>query len=710
MSKIKTIEMDFGEGKKLGLETGRVARQAAGSVIVKIGDTMVMATVSYAETQRPGINFMPLLVDYEEKLYAAGKIPGGFFKREGRPSEKAILTARLIDRSIRPLFPKGLRNDVQVVITPLSVDQENPPDVPAIVAASAALSIAGVPFAGPLGACRIAKIGDQYITNPVIDQMKESDLDIVIVGTKDKIMMIEAGVKQLSEEVMMEACKLALSHIKKMVEVQEKFMKEVGVTKVEFEMYVPLPEIEKFVVSNAQDKIKKALAITDREKQNDALDKIREELKETAKTASAEIAKLVTERPHDIGEVIDKIEKKIVREMVIKDGKRVDGRKADELRDLNFEVGILPRAHGSGLFSRGTTQVLTVLTLGAAGEEQIIDGLNVEDETKRYMHHYNFPAFSVGEVRPIRGPGRREIGHGALAEKALVPVLPSEEKFPYTIRLVSEVLSSNGSTSMASTCGSTLALLDAGVPLEKPVAGISIGLITDGDKAVTLIDIQGLEDHLGDMDFKVTGTDKGITAIQLDIKIHGLTLEIVKKALDQAKDTRLKILKEMAKVIGKPREELSKYAPRITSIQINPEKIGLVIGPGGKNIKKIVEETGVQIDINDDGQVLITSADPVGAKKAEKIIKQLTMEINVGDVFFGKVMRIMAFGAFVEMVPGKDGLVHISQIAPQRIAKVEDKVNIGDEVWVKVIEVDEKGRVNLSMKAVTEEDKKRCIN
>lgn len=709
MSKVQKIEMDYGDGKKLTIETGRVAQQAAGSVILRVGDTMVLVTTTYAQTKRPGINFMPLLIDFEEKLYAAGKIPGGFFKREGKPSEKAILSARVVDRSIRPLFPKDLRNDIQVVITPLSVDQENPPDILGIIGASQALVLSGVPFKGPIGAVRIAKDGDKFIVNPTVEQIAASDFEIVIAGTEDKILMIEAGINQLSEEVVLKACELALKHIKEMVKTQNKFAKQVGVEKVEFEMYAPKPEIEKFVQKEAQDKIKKALLITDKEKRSEELAKISEAVAEKAK-ADAALAKLIDENPHDIGEVIEKIEKKIVREMIIKDGKRIDGRKLDELRELNFEVGTLPRAHGSGIFTRGTTQVLTVVTLGAAGEEQIIDGLNVDEETKRYMHHYNFPAFSVGEVRPMRGPGRREIGHGALAEKALIPVLPPEEKFPYTIRLVSEVLSSNGSTSMASTCGSTLALMDAGVPIETPVAGISIGLVTEGNKAVTLTDIQGLEDHLGDMDFKVTGTNKGITAIQLDVKIDGLTLDTVKKTLAQAKATRLKILDGMKKVIEKPRAELSEYAPRITSIKINPEKIGVVIGPGGKMIKKITEETGVQIDIEEDGTVLVTSSDPVGSKKAVKIIEQLTMEIKRGDVFFGKVVRILPFGAFVEMVPGKDGLVHISQIAQKRIAKVEDAVNIGDEVWVKVQEVDDMGRYNLTMKAVTEEDKKHQKN
>ncbi|MFA5875709.1 MAG: polyribonucleotide nucleotidyltransferase [Candidatus Margulisiibacteriota bacterium] len=707
MTEIKKLEIDLGEGKILSLETGRVARQAGGSVIVRLGDTMVLATATFAETQRPGINFMPLLVDYEEKLYAAGKIPGGFFKREGKPSERAILTARLIDRSIRPLFPTGLRNDVQVVITPLSVDQENPPDILAIIGASTALMLAGVPFAGPLGAVRIAKLGERLVADPMVDQMKESVLDLVVSGTGKKIVMIEAGAEQVSEEDVLKSCNLALAKIGEIVKFQRKFIDMVGAEKVAFKLYAPHAEIEKFVVAAAEDKIKKALTITDREKQMAEMKIISDHLAEVSKTGDATLANLVKEYPFDIAEVMDNLEKKIMRDMVMRKGQRADGRKAEDIRPLHFEVGVLPRAHGSGIFTRGSTQVLTVVTLGSAGEEQILDGLSAEEETKRYMHHYNFPAFSVGEVRPLRGPGRREIGHGALAERALIPVLPDNLVFPYTIRLVSEVLSSNGSTSMASTCGSTLALMDAGIPIETPVTGISIGLITEGDKAVTLTDIQGLEDHLGDMDFKVAGSSRGITAIQLDVKIDGLTMEIVERTLTQAKVARLKILDEMLKIISAPRTDLSIYAPRITILKINPEKIGLVIGPGGKTIKKIIEETGAQIDIEDDGRVLITSNDPEGAKRAFDIISQMTMEINPGDVFFGKVVRLMAFGAFVEMVPGKDGLVHISQISPQRIARVEDAVKLGDEVWVKVMEIDDMGRYNLSMKAVTEEDKKK---
>ncbi|MFA4859055.1 MAG: polyribonucleotide nucleotidyltransferase, partial [Candidatus Margulisiibacteriota bacterium] len=545
------------------------------------------------------------------------------------------------------------------------------------------------------------------VADPMVDQMKESVLDLVVSGTGKKIVMIEAGAEQVSEEDVLKSCNLALAKIGEIVKFQRKFIDMVGAEKVAFKLYAPHAEIEKFVVAAAEDKIKKALTITDREKQMAEMKIISDHLAEVSKTGDATLANLVKEYPFDIAEVMDNLEKKIMRDMVMRKGQRADGRKAEDIRPLHFEVGVLPRAHGSGIFTRGSTQVLTVVTLGSAGEEQILDGLSAEEETKRYMHHYNFPAFSVGEVRPLRGPGRREIGHGALAERALIPVLPDNLVFPYTIRLVSEVLSSNGSTSMASTCGSTLALMDAGIPIETPVTGISIGLITEGDKAVTLTDIQGLEDHLGDMDFKVAGSSRGITAIQLDVKIDGLTMEIVERTLTQAKVARLKILDEMLKIISAPRTDLSIYAPRITILKINPEKIGLVIGPGGKTIKKIIEETGAQIDIEDDGRVLITSNDPEGAKRAFDIISQMTMEINPGDVFFGKVVRLMAFGAFVEMVPGKDGLVHISQISPQRIARVEDAVKLGDEVWVKVMEIDDMGRYNLSMKAVTEEDKKK---
>jgi len=705
---IKTVELALSDGRTLSLETGRVAKEAGGSVIVRLGDTMVLAAATVAGTPRQGIDFFPLLVDFEEKLYAVGKIPGGFFKREGRPTEKAILTARKVDRPIRPMFPEGFLNDVQIVVTPLSFDQENPPDALAIIGASAALSISEIPFEGPIAGVRVAKINDQFIVNPTTSQMKESILDLVVAGNKDSISMIEAGGEEVSEEDVLSAIKAGHEVIKEIIKLQEKLVAQAGKPKIKVELYKIDEEIKKFVYDKAEKQIEAALRITDKDKQTDELRKIQEELKSAAES-DPKMAELFKAHPFDHKKVVEEIEYDVMRHLILNEGKRADGRGPTDIRPISCELGVLPRTHGSAIFSRGETQVLTVATLGAPGEEQILEGLDVEETEKRFLHHYNFPAFSVGEVRPLRGPGRREIGHGALAERAILPVLPPEEKFPYTLRLVSEVLGSNGSTSMASTCGSTLALMDAGVQIEAPVAGISIGLITDDNKAVTITDIQGLEDHLGDMDFKVTGTRKGITAIQVDIKIKGLSYEIINQALKQAKEGRMHILDIMEKAIAKPRAELSPYAPRIITFKINPEKIGMVIGPGGKNIKAIIEETGVQIDINDDGTVNITTADSAAAEAAKKRIDAITFEPKVGDVFSTKVVRIMNFGAFVELPGGKDGLVHISQISQSRIAKVEDALKIGDPVIVKVVEIDDMGRINLTLRGVTEEDKKRAI-
>jgi polyribonucleotide nucleotidyltransferase len=705
---IKKVELKLADGRVLSLETGRVAREAGASVIIRLGDTMVLAAATMAATPREGIDFFPLLVDYEEKLYAAGRIPGGFFKREGRPSEKAILTSRKIDRPIRPMFPEGFRNDVQIVVTPLSVDQENAPDILAIIGASAALSISEIPFDGPLAAVRVAKVGDQYIVNPTSTQMKESDLDLVIAGNNDSISMIEAGADQVSEADMMAAMKAGHVVIKQLIALQLELVKQAGQPKIKVACHEIDPKLEKLIRDKSSAKIEAALKIADKDKQNEEVKKIIEEIKESTKS-DAVLAEQVAKSTADIKKVIEEIEYEAMRRMILKDGKRVDGRGPKDIRQIGCELGFLPRAHGSAIFSRGQTQVLTVVTLGSAGEGQRIEGLDLEDTKKRYMHHYNFPAYSVGEVRPLRGAGRREIGHGALAEKALLPVIPSEEAFPYTIRLVSEVLGSNGSTSMASTCGSTLALMDAGVKIESPVAGISVGLITEGDKAVTITDIQGVEDHLGDMDFKVTGTRKGITAIQVDIKIKGLSFDIIDRALNQAKDGRNYILDKMEETIKAPRAELSPYAPRVISFKIDPEKIGAVIGPGGKMIRSITEETGVQIDIEDDGTVLITTADAEAAKIAKKKIDELTFSPQEGDVFRGPVVRLMPFGAFVELPGGKDGLVHISQLAERRVAKVEDVVKMGDMVVVKVMEIDDMGRINLTMSHVTDEDKKHIF-
>jgi polyribonucleotide nucleotidyltransferase len=705
---IKKVELDLGGGRILSLETGRVAREAGGSVIVRLGDTMVLATATMASTPREGIDFFPLLVDFEEKLYAAGRIPGGFFKREGRPSEKAILTSRKVDRPIRPMFPEGFRNDVQIVVTPLSVDQENAPDILAIIGASAALSISEIPFEGPIAGVRVAKLKGQFIVNPTLAQMKESELDLVIAGTRDAISMIEAGAEEVSETDVMEALKAGHKVIKEIIALQEKLMQEAGQSKVAVEVYQSSEKLKQLVHKLAKEKIENALLIKDNDRQAEEMKKIQAEIKKAAE-ADKELAELILKHASDIKTAIEEIEYDFMRRLILDQGKRLDGRSAKEIRSISCEIGVLPRTHGSAIFTRGQTQVLTVATLGSAGEGQRIEGLDPEETEKRYMHHYNFPAYSVGEVRPMRSAGRREIGHGALAERALLSVIPSEEAFPYTIRLVSEVLGSNGSTSMASTCGSTLALMDAGVKIEAPVAGISVGLITEGSKAVLITDIQGVEDHLGDMDFKVTGTRKGITAIQVDIKIKGLSMEIIQQALEQAKEGRCFILDKMEAVIKNPRAELSPYAPRVISFKINPEKIGAVIGPGGKNIRKIIEDTGVQIDIEDDGTVLITTADAEAARMAKARVDEITFEPKPGDVFYGKVMRIMPFGAFVEITPGKEGLVHISEISPKRIAKVEDVLKIGDEACVKLVEIDDMGRYNLSMRAVTEEDKKRAL-
>lgn len=693
---IKKVEIDF-DGKTLSLETGRVAREAGGAVIVRLGDTMVLATATASELPKESVDFFPLTVDFEEKLYAAGKIPGGFFKREGRPTEKAILTSRLVDRPIRPLFPENFRNEVQIVVTPLSVDQDNAPDVLGMIGASTALTLSEIPFMGPAGAARVGLVEGKLVLNPTSEQMEKSELDIVVAGTKDAVMMVEAGADEVSEEVILEAIELAHRRIKDIIKLQEELAKLAGKPKMEVKLYEPNKDIEKYVKDFASKRISAALEITDKDKQSDELKKIEQETIESIK--DEKLAALVKERPFDVKAIIKSIEKKFVRDMIINKNIRPDGRRLDEIRPITCEVGLLPRAHGSAIFTRGTTQAMTVATLGSVGEEQRIEGLEPEESKKRYMHHYNFPSFSVGEVRPLRGPGRREIGHGALAERALLPVLPAEEKFPYTIRLVSEILMSNGSTSMAATCGSTLALMDAGIPISSPVSGIAMGLIKEGDKVAILSDIQGIEDFLGDMDFKVAGTSKGITAIQMDIKIKGISMEIMTKALEKADQGRAFILKKMQESIASPRKELSQFAPRVITLSVPVDKIGMVIGPGGKNIKKIIEETGAQIDIEDDGRVFITGADVKGAEKAKSIIEGMTAEAEIGKTYTGRVTRIMNFGAFVEIMPGKEGLVHISQLADRRVAKVEDVVKVGDEIKVKVVEIDDMGRINLSKKA-----------
>lgn len=696
---IKIVETELA-GRKLTLETGRLAKGAGGAVVVRYGDTMLLAAATASEKPRKGMDFFPLLVDFEEKLYAIGKIPGGFFKREGRPTEKAILTSRLIDRPIRPLFADGFRNDVQIVVTPLSVDIDNPPDILAVIGASAALTISNIPFQNPTGAVRIGKIDGEFIVNPTNAQIEISSMDLIVAGTADAIMMVEAGMEELDEEDVLKGIEIGHKAIKQVVKLQLDLASQLTIVKREFDLYKPDEKVKTFIVQNYKSKFDFALYIPDKDKRAEELRKIDKSIETSIGNCSDNnLVQVCNDNPGDVAAVTKKIQKEIMRKMIVESDVRIDGRKMDEIRTITCEIGILPRAHGSGLFTRGQTQVLTVATLGSKGEEQKIEGLEQEEWSKRYMHHYNFPAFSSGEVRPLRGPGRREIGHGALAERALMPVLPSEEQFPYTVRLVSEVLESNGSTSMASTCGSTLALMDAGVPISSPVAGIAMGLIKEGDKFKVLTDIAGIEDFLGDMDFKVTGTKKGITAIQMDIKIKGIDLNIMRIALEKAKIGRFLILEKMFKCIDTPRAQLSEFAPRVITIGIPVDKIGLVIGPGGKNIKAMIEEFKVSIDIEDDGRVFITGTDAAGAELAKKKIEDMTMEVEVGKVYIGKVVKIMPFGAFVEILPGKDGLVHISQISERRIAKVEDELHMGDEVKVKVLEIDDMGRINLSRKA-----------
>ena len=687
----KIFKMDLA-GRELSVEIGKIAELAAGSAILRYGETMVMVNVSKSAKPRDGIDFFPLSVDYEERLYSVGKIPGGFLKREGKPSEKAILTSRLIDRPIRPLFPKGFRNDVQVVATVLSVDQDCTPDIVSMIGSSVALSISDIPFNGPTGSVLVGLVDGALVANPTAEQREKSSLHLVVSGTKDAIMMVEAGGEEIPESLMLEAILFAHEEIKKIVAFIEEITAAVGKEKMEVELHKVDEEVETAVRNFATDKMKEAVRTVEKLERQEKMDAVREE-------TLSHFAELLEEYGSDIEEVLQAIIKESVRMLITHEKVRPDNRKLDEIRPIWCDNGFIPRAHGSGLFTRGQTQVMTITTLGALGDVQILDGLD-EEENKRYMHHYNFPAYSVGEARPSRGPGRREIGHGALAERALVPVIPSKEEFPYAIRLVSEVLSSNGSTSQGSVCGSTLSLLDAGVPIKDMVAGIAMGLIKDDEKVAILSDIQGMEDHLGDMDFKVAGTEHGITAIQMDIKINGIDENILRTALEQARIGRLHILNEMRKTIYAPKPQLSKYAPKIITMNINPDKIRDVIGPGGKVITKIIDETGVKIDIEQTGEVFIAGIDQEMIDLAQKLIKDIVVEAEVGQTYKGKVTRITTFGAFVEILPGKEGLLHISHIAHERVAKVEDVLNIGDEVEVKVTEIDEKGRVNLSRKVL----------
>ena len=686
-------------GRKLTIENGRIAELANGSVMVRYGDTVVMVNVTASKDPRDGIDFFPLSVDYEEKLYAVGKIPGSFMKREGKPADKAILTSRAIDRPLRPLFPKDFRNDVCVVATVLSVEQDNSPEVCAMIGASAALSISDIPFGGPTAAVNVGYVDGEIVINPTVEQREKSRLTLTVAGTIEKVTMIEAGADEIPNDTMLEAIKKGHEEIKKICKFISEIKAEIGKAKFEYKSFAINQEIYNEIETNFKDRMYKDVQALDKEVRDAAMDKLSEDVKTyfVEKYGEEKAEELKTA----IGECLHYLEKMCVREMILEEGKRPDGRTIKELRPLSCEVGILPRVHGSAIFTRGQTQVMSIATLGMKSEEQMLDGID-EESSKRYMHHYNFPSYSVGEARPSRGPGRREVGHGALAEKALVPVLPSEEEFPYAIRVVSEVVSSNGSTSQASICGSTLALMDAGVPIKKPVAGISTGLVTDkndSNRYVMLTDIQGIEDFFGDMDFKVGGTKDGITAIQVDIKNDGLTYDIIAEAFERTKVARDYILDEiMLKQIDKPRADISKYAPRIMTIKISVDKIKDVIGPGGKMINKIIDATGVKIDIAEDGGVCVYSTETEAGQKAIKMIEDIAKEIEVNGIYDGTVTRIMPFGAFINIGGGKEGLLHISKISSKRVEKVEDVLSIGDEVTVKVQEIDNQGRINLTMK------------
>ena len=689
----KHVTMQLGD-RTLTLETGRLAKQANAAVMVRYGDTAVLCTVT-ASSEPKDLDFFPLTVNYEEKLYAVGKIPGGFIKREGRPSEKAILASRLTDRPIRPLFPEGFRNDVQIVNLVMSVDQDCQPEIAAMIGTSAALSISDVPFNGPIGGVAVGRINGQFVINPDIAEQEQSDIYVVVAGTKDAIMMVEAEANEVPEEIMLEAIMFGHEEIKKIVATIEEFVTVAGKDKMEVVLHAVNSEVNVAVREFAQSRLVEAVKIAEKHERQDAIDAINNETVAHFEEKYIESPELLD----DVKEVLHDIVKEEVRRLITHDKVRPDGRKLEEIRPIECETNLLPRTHGSGLFTRGQTQALSTCTLGALGDVQILDGIHLE-ESKRFMHHYNFPPFSVGEARPLRPPGRREIGHGALGERALSKVIPSETEFPYTIRLVSEVLESNGSTSQASICASTLAMMDAGVPIKAPVAGVAMGLIKDGEHVSILTDIQGMEDHLGDMDFKVAGTAEGVTAIQMDIKIDGIDRQILSDALSQAKDGRMFILSKMMERINKPNASLSKYAPKITTMNINPDKIRDVIGAGGKIINKIIEETGVKIDIEQDGRVFIASTDEEMNNKARSIIEGIVKEVVVGEIYIGTVKRIEKFGAFVEILPGKDGLVHISQLSTERVAKVEDVVAIGDSITVKVTEIDQQGRINLSRKVV----------
>ncbi|WP_099352463.1 polyribonucleotide nucleotidyltransferase [Fredinandcohnia onubensis] len=695
----QVFSMDWA-GRQLTVEIGQLAKQANGAVLVRYGETAVLSTATASKEPKP-LDFFPLTVNYEERLYAVGKIPGGFIKREGRPSEKAILASRLIDRPIRPLFADGFRNEVQVISIVMSVDQDCSSEMAAMFGSSLALSVSDIPFEGPIAGVTVGRVDNQFIINPSVKEQEMSDIHLVVAGTKDAINMVEAGADEVPEEVMLEAIMFGHEEIKRLIAFQEKIVAEIGKEKREIVLYELDSELEAQIRAKAEEDINKAVQVAEKHAREDAINEVKAAI--LAEYTEQEVDESTLKQ---VKEILNKLVKEEVRRLITVEKVRPDGRQIDEIRPLSSEVGLLTRTHGSGLFTRGQTQALSICTLGALGDVQILDGLGIE-ETKRFMHHYNFPQFSVGETGPMRGPGRREIGHGALGERALEPVVPSEKDFPYTIRLVSEVLESNGSTSQASICASTLAMMDAGVPIKAPVAGIAMGLIKSGEHYTVLTDIQGMEDHLGDMDFKVAGTSKGVTALQMDIKIAGLSREILEEALQQAKKGRMQILDSMLATLTTPRSELSKYAPKILTLKINPDKIRDVIGPSGKQINKIIDETGVKIDIEQDGTVFISSIDEAMNQKAKKIIEDIVREVEVGQMYLGKVKRIEKFGAFVEIFSGKDGLVHISELAEERVGKVEDVVSIGDELLVKVTEIDKQGRVNLSRKAVLREQKEK---
>lgn len=687
-------------GRPLTVEIGELANQANGACLVRYGDSAVLCTAT-ASKEPKDVDFFPLTVNYEERLYAVGKIPGGFIKREGRPSEEAILASRLIDRPIRPLFPEGFRHEVQIVDLVMSVDQNCSTEISAMLGSSIALSISDIPFNGPIAGVEVGRVDGEFVINPTVEQSEKSDLHLTVAGTKEAINMVEARADEVPEEVMLDAIMFGHEEIKRLIAFQEEIIAQCGQEKMEFTPFEIGLDLETEVRNLCETDMIEAIQVQEKLAREEAIATVKEKVitKYEEEEAEEEVIKQVEQ-------VLEKIVKEEVRRLITVEKVRPDGRKADEIRSLSSRVGVLPRAHGSGLFTRGQTQVMSVCTLGALGDVQVLDGLGLE-ESKRFMHHYNFPHFSVGETGPIRGPGRREIGHGNLGERALEPVIPSEKEFPYTIRLVSEVLESNGSSSQASICGSTLALMDAGVPIKAPVAGIAMGLVKNDEHYTILTDIQGIEDALGDMDFKVAGTRKGVTALQMDIKIDGLSKDILEEALQQARTGRLQILDHMMETIDQPRPHLSPYAPKIITMEINPDKIGDVIGPSGRHVKGIIDETGVKIDIEQDGTIYISSMDMEQNKRAQKMIEDIVREVKVGDYYLGTVRRIEKFGAFVELFHGKEGLIHISELAEERVNSVEDVVNIGDEVLVKVIEIDKHDRINLSRKAVLRERKKR---